>query len=283
VSGDNELKPLSYGRLRTLRDKGLDKVIFNLQGADSETHDFITRRHGSFNALSRSIELAKDLGFWVGAHFVPMKPNAKSIQAVLEFAREKRIDEVALLRFVPQGRGGQFKNQLKLSKENLWKFLEEVANLRRRFEKYPEIRTGCPLDFLSFIDESVKLSSCKAATSTCAITPTGDLIPCPAFKHLPSLVAGNIREQSLIEIWRNSKILKSFRAALQEEISVCSDCERVKLCKGRCVAQRIRAHGDLLIGPDPDCLEPHLKTKKNKIQNSIKDTELEPGCISIGL
>lgn len=257
VARKETCEPLDGDLLRSLRSRGLDKVIFNLQGPNSEIHDRITDIPGSFEAVRASMKWAKEIGFWVGAHFVPMKPNAKFLGEVLELARELKIDEVALLRFVPQGRGADNRAELQLTKEDLWNFLRDVASLRKQFQNKPQIRIGCPLDFLYFIDSTVKLHSCKAGVSTCCITPEGDVIPCPAFKHAPEFVAGNVRSQPLLSIWMESSVLRQLREIDYRDIEGCSKCERRNICQGRCLAQRFRQHGGPLRGPDPDCYGPY--------------------------
>jgi pyrroloquinoline quinone biosynthesis protein E len=253
VSYKVRCRPLAMALLRKLRSQGLDKIIFNLQGATSEVHDLITRKPGSFEALCQSIIYAKELGFWVGAHFVPMQPNVRTFEDVIRLASKLHIDEVALLRFVPQGRGEINKARLKLPSGKLWGFLKIVAQLTQKYGDKMKIRAGCPLDFLGFIDETVKLSACKAGKSTCSITPSGDVIPCPAFKHFPDFIGGNIREKNLTFIWKTSEVFREFQEIDYQDISVCSECPKSDICKGRCAAQRVRHHGHLAIGPDPDC------------------------------
>ena len=133
VSYKGRLRPLSFSLLNKLRSQGLDKIIFNLQGATSQVHDLITRKPGSFDALCQTIINAKELGFWIGTHFVPMQPNANSFEDVLKLAIKLGIDEVALLRFVPQGRGEVNKIELKLASEKLWEFLKIVAQLTKKY------------------------------------------------------------------------------------------------------------------------------------------------------
>jgi pyrroloquinoline quinone biosynthesis protein E len=253
VGSKETCDPLTETFLKNLRNRGLDKVIFNVQGPSKEIHDGVTNTPGSYKAVRRSIKLSRDLGFWIGFHFVPMKPNAKELHGVLKLARAFGVNEVALLRFVPQGMGAVNKSELLLTKNELRDFLGDVARLRKEFDPNPKIRTGCPLDFLHFFDKEVELSSCKAALSTCAITPEGAVIPCPAFKHAPDYVAGNIRQESLKSIWEQSDCLEMLRSIDYREIEGCRTCDRLEVCKGRCLAQRVRQNGHPLKGPDPDC------------------------------
>jgi radical SAM protein with 4Fe4S-binding SPASM domain len=267
VSCQNGFAPLNEKFLIKLKSLGLDKIIFNLQGPNSDVHEQITRRRGSFLALLESIRIAKMLGFWVGAHFVPMKPNFESIQDVIEMADILEIDEVALLRFVPQGRGKFNESRLRLSKLELWEFLRKVAKIRKEYANKIHLRTGCPLDFLSFIDPTVNICSCKAGKSTCSITPSGDVIPCPGFKHVNRFVAGNIKSESLKFIWQDSAVFNQLRELDYHNISGCNQCTRIEICRGRCVVQRFRQHGDIWMGPDPDCFGPH--PQKDNILPSI--------------
>jgi radical SAM protein with 4Fe4S-binding SPASM domain len=255
-------EPLETKLLKKLAILGLDKIIFNLQGADDNIHDQITGKPGSFKALIKSIKIAKALGFWVGAHFVPMKPNVESFHNVIEMATTLGIDEIALLRFVPQGRGKINEAYLRLSKFELWDFLNKVAQIRQEFLNKIHLRTGCPLDFLSFIDPTVIISSCKAGKSTCCITPSGNVIPCPGFKHVPEFVAGNVKagnvkNESLQFIWREAEVFNKLRYIDYQEIDGCTECSRIEICKGRCVAQRFRYYKEILMGPDPDCYGPY--------------------------
>ncbi len=264
VACENKVGPLNEGLLRRLLTLGLDKIIFNLQGS-KQLHDSITQKTGSFEASYESIRRAKGLGFWVGIHFVPMKPNAAQIGEVLEVARNLSIDEVALLRFVSQGRGKTNEANLKLNREELWDFLENVVALRKVYQEKPYVRAGCPLDFLSFIDHTLQLCNCKAAISSCSITSTGDVIPCPGFKHLREFVAGNVVHNSLEKIWTSAKIFEDIRKIDYRNLETCSNCSRVDICRGRCLAQRVRQHRDLLKGPDPDC----NLNQQNKIPKKI--------------
>ncbi|MFZ5452504.1 MAG: radical SAM/SPASM domain-containing protein [Thermodesulfobacteriota bacterium] len=254
--------PLNEALLKKLHDLGLDKIIFNLQGPESNIHDRITRKPGSFMALRESVTLAKMLGFWVGAHFVPMKLNAGAFPNVIKLAIDLNIDEVAILRFVPQGRGEINEEALRLTKVELWDFLRNVAEIRQKLENKIHLRTGCPLDFLSFIDKTVTICGCKAGKSTCSITPLGETIPCPGFKHVTEFVAGNVKNQPLSLIWRESEVFNLLRRVDFHDISGCSECARIEICKGRCAAQRVRYHRNILMGPDPDCLGPYPREGK---------------------
>jgi radical SAM protein with 4Fe4S-binding SPASM domain len=77
------------------------------------------------------------------------------------------------------------------------------------------------------------------------VEPNGDVQPCV---FIPIKI-GNIREQRLVDIWRNSPVLKEIRN--REKFEGCGECEHKYICGG-C---RARAYGYFndLKAPDPSC------------------------------
>ena len=85
-----------------------------------------------------------------------------------------------------------------------------------------------------------------AGTQYCRIAPEGDVTPCPYM----TVVAGNLREQSFGEIWRDSPVLQDLRDPKRLK-GRCGRCEFNELCGGcRCRAQAF--YGDYL-QEDPGC------------------------------
>ncbi len=87
---------------------------------------------------------------------------------------------------------------------------------------------------------------CMAGTQYGRITPQGDVTPCPYM----TVVAGNVREQSLGEIWRTSSVLQELRDPKQLK-GRCGRCEFNELCGG-CRCRAYAAYGDYL-QEDPAC------------------------------
>ena len=270
----NDVVSIDPQLARKLKTSGVSRIIFNLQGAVSETHDKIVGFSGAHSLAFKSIRNIKDTGLWTGIHFVPMALNFHEIDAMMVLGSSLEVDELALLRFVPQGRGWKNRKLLKMSLESFEKLLKRIA---RHKEKYPalNVRVGCPMDFLSMYEKGLEPHECKAGLSTCAITPDGDVVPCPGFKCSPDFMAGNIYEESLVEIWE--KGFTSLREFDPDNINgECRTCSELKWCRGRCVAQRVIAYNDLYTGPDP-CCPNQLKGKKAvQSEDSVSDSRTSP-------
>lgn len=254
-------------QLSLLSDLRLDRIIFNLQGATSKTHEKITRTKGSFNNVMNSIKEAKLRGLWSGVHFVPMKFNYKELQAVAQLCKELKVDELAVLRFVSQGRGKTNQQLLELNQKEFEELLLDIVLLKKEYGHFVQIRTGCPMNFCSLIDKTIAPVKCKVGLSTLLINFDGKIIPCPAFKQIVDFELGNINKESLQTIWQNSHILAQLRKLDFKEIEGCKNCHDLDYCQGRCVAQRFHKYGDIKVGPDPLC--PYQIKKRSRKERSL--------------
>ena len=244
---------ISSSQLLRFAEFNLDKIIFNLQGATAETHEKITRAKGSYASVLQSIKNAKTAGLWTGVHFVPMKSNYVDFQEVAKLCNDLKVNELAVLRFVGQGRGKKNKSQLELNQEEFNQFIQKVVQIKRDFESLVQIRTGCPMNFCSMIDKTITPARCKAGHSTLLISYDGSVVPCPAFKHAPDFNLGSIYKESLEEIWSQNKNLKILRELDVAQIDGCNTCPQSRYCQGRCLAQRFYKFGSIYRGPDPLC------------------------------
>jgi pyrroloquinoline quinone biosynthesis protein E len=237
----------------------LGKIIFNLQGSNPRTHETITQVEGSFNKVLTAIKETKRLGFWVGVHFVPMKPNYREFRMLLSLCNNLEVDEVGVLRLVPQGRALLNRRMLELSKEELMEF---TLDLTEQTSADSRVRVGCPIDFRHFFNSSIVESTCNAGISRCLINPDGGVVPCPAFKQSKQHLAGNIKYSSLINIWDRSPVWQSFRDFDYRQLDEpCQTCIHLQTCRGKCIAQRMMKYGDICSAPDPQCFASCLKAE----------------------
>jgi radical SAM protein with 4Fe4S-binding SPASM domain len=78
------------------------------------------------------------------------------------------------------------------------------------------------------------------------ILPNGDVIPC----MLLQVRTGNVRRDSIIDIWQNSAILHTLRSRnlLKGACGTCKDRDACAGCRGRAYEE---THD--ILGPDPGC------------------------------
>ena len=256
ITNNDDFESIMKQKAKALKKQKVDKIVFSIHGANAQTHDDITRTKNSFNHAVRFIQELVNEKLYVGIHFVPMSPNFEEFKDLVEFGVRLGVREIAVLRFVPQGRGEENKESLMLDKEAVAQLIELLAESEKR--KDIRIKIGSHLDFTFLLDGSSP-KQCMAGIRKCLVESNGDVIPCAVFKGMTDkdnndYVAGNVRKTSLGEIWRTSKIFQKFRAFDPRSLKgECATCQYLLSCRGRCPAQRIYDHGEFYQGPDNYC------------------------------
>jgi radical SAM protein with 4Fe4S-binding SPASM domain len=241
--GFGKLQAVDYQYFKKLKHY-TEKVIFSLHGADAHIHDYITGRPGSFALLLESIQRAVSLGLLCEAHVVPMSISYRQIPLIVRLAKKLGIEQVSLLRLVPQGRCVAHKEELLIenNRKQVDEFVKIVESLNSPVLK---IRKGAPYRCLFFEQTGL----CSAGQDKLLIGPDGSVHPCEAFKS--DQATSNIKTNSLQKIWETDKRINEIRALLPEEIEVCNRCTNLAKCGGGCPGQRWVAHGRIDQGPDP--------------------------------
>jgi radical SAM protein with 4Fe4S-binding SPASM domain len=243
-------------KVKELKQLGIDRVFVTLHGPNKEYHNQISRRP-SFERTSRFIrELVRE-GIFVGVHFVPVRMNFDSIDDLVRYCEYLHVNEVALLRFVPQGRGKNHARMLKLTEEETYQ-LANLLNVEKN-KKDGIVRVGSHLDFTFFFDKRHKPKPCAAGISKCLVTSGGKVFPCAVFKGLKEFVAGDVMKTSLGSIWMGSEAFRLLREFDDRRLKgLCKSCGFRSRCRGRCPAQRYYESHDLYQGPDPYCPKPEF-------------------------
>lgn len=96
--------------------------------------------------------------------------------------------------------------------------------------------------------------SCLAGIKAVSIDENGDVYGCDLMMGIDEFVAGNLKEQSLYDIWHNSKVFTKFREFDFEKIKgKCLTCNNI-WCGGGCRSAAYNMSGDYY-GSDLSCFE----------------------------
>ena len=175
VTKPNEFSAITLEETCKLKELGLDKIVFDWQAVTEKTDNELMGRNACIWYLMQSIIRAKKAGLNIDVHFIPMKPNYKEFQDLMECLKIAEIEKISILNFVPQARGRENEEELMLSQEELKEFAKIVNKEREWFSG--SIRIGIPLNG--------KISHlCTAGTEKLDIRYDGTILPCPAFKEI---------------------------------------------------------------------------------------------------
>jgi radical SAM protein with 4Fe4S-binding SPASM domain len=254
-----------------LKDAGIKAVGIPIDSVNPEIHDNLRNVPGTFNKSLSAIRACLDMDLELVVTTMALKDTFDEMPRRIEFLDSLGVDEVAVYDLVPVGRGKDMMDQAMTQEQrvSLIRYLEAkqeetemVFTMSGGVPLYPEIameihkaHDSKPKDLLLkefWIHNAV---GCHAGILYFSLRPNGDIYPCT---FLP-IKAGNIREQSLTDIWCNSKILNTLRhrQALKGKCGACEYRETCGGCRGRAYACT-----DDYLETDPVCLHDLMVEEK---------------------
>jgi radical SAM protein with 4Fe4S-binding SPASM domain len=237
-------------RARRLAGLGVAGVQVSIEGPE-DVHDGI-RGEGSFAAAAAGIERLVDEGLAVTVNTTLSALNADVVAKTVAFASHAGVRRMNVSRFVPIGRGRALLDRM-LPRERIRELYDRLLS-RELFGL--EIVSGDPVAAqMSDRDQadcgSTALCGCAAGVSGLTIQASGNITPC---RRLP-LSLGNIRRDSLREVWATAPVLEALRDRSRYR-GRCGACRRWAVCRGcRAIAYayaRSRGSDDFL-ADDPQC------------------------------
>ncbi|MGZ8696611.1 MAG: TIGR04053 family radical SAM/SPASM domain-containing protein [Gaiellaceae bacterium] len=261
---------LQPSMLAALRQAGVKAASISLDGASAQTHEGLRGVEGHFAATLEAMRLLRANGFTVQVNTVVRPENVEELPAIaaLVEAAGAKIWEVFFL--VRVGRGVQLAELSPAENEDVCHFLVDASRysfvvrtveapfFRRVVAWRQEGRvceTGHLYERLSRRlrgllgepqgDSRAQTKGTRDGNGIVFVSHDGDV--CPA-GFLP-LSVGNVRQESLVDLYRESPLLGEIRAARFH--GRCGVCEYADLCGGS-RARAYAASGDPL-GEDPAC------------------------------
>ncbi len=215
-SANHRLSPLSTELIGELSGIPQVTAVCSIHGSCESIHDEITQTPGSFSCFGQSLERLVNAGVVTALNFVPVRLNVDDFPEVVAFAEERGIRRLNVLRFVPQGRGHENRNDLELNREEEDEFVQNLLALRDRTSV--AIRTGSPFNGIV----PGNRVPCRAGSAKLVVQANGNVLPCEVFKHAHRKSWGlNIRQQSLADIL-DSPQLRELSDALSKDS--CLEC-----------------------------------------------------------
>ncbi|MCK5684333.1 radical SAM protein [bacterium] len=245
---------LTEEKARKIYEAGCSLIQISLEGGCDKNDEI--RGTGNFDMAINAMKAAKANGIEVTVSMTVSKSNLNNIDEVYEIAKEN-ADRFVAARLIPVGRGGEELGDQLLSKG-------EVKSVLKKLKKYREagvidVPMRDPLWGAMNLNEFFPpkcniVTGCSVGYNGITIESNGEIMPC---RRLP-IVLGNILENDLVEVWKNSKVLNDVRDRdnLKGE---CGSC-RIKWFCGGCRGIPYGLEGDYL-GEDSQCFRMHLNEK----------------------
>jgi radical SAM protein len=246
--------------IRQAKEVGLSRWAFSLDGSCAEIHDLFRGTKGSYDLTMRGIAYLKELDIPIQVNTTVSRYNIHDLEAIAEKVKDMGAVLWSVFFLVPTGRGMQ---KDMISAEEHEAVMKWLCRIESRMP-YGIKATEAPHYRRVFVQEGARYGA-EAATAEkrfdllgrapkgvndgdgfVFISHIGDVYPSG---FLP-IICGNVREQSLVEIYRHSPIMRELRDKSRLK-GKCGVCEFKELCGG----SRARAYavtGDYLES-DPYC------------------------------
>lgn len=236
---------------RRLADLGVRVVQVSLEGREP-VHEGI-RGPGTFAAALHGVDCLVAAGLTVTANMTLSRLNAFEVLPLARLAAAHGVQRLGFARIVPAGRGCELR-EAALTAEETGRLYREIAAA-----EVPGLAfvTGDPVaSCLLWPPEvdpaiSIPVGGCAAGLAGITVLEDGTLLPC---RRLPVPI-GNIRRDSIREVWATSKVLARLRRR-EEYRGRCGACPRWAACRGcRAIAWAFSGAGGTadLCADDPQC------------------------------
>lgn len=230
-----------------LKDSGAAVMGISLDSIDRGKHDEFRATPGAWQGAVDGMRACREAGLPFQIHTTVMDWNMPEIEKLTDFAVEAGAVGHHIFFLVPTGRAVDIAEE-SLRAEQYEELLRRI--MKKQAETPIELKPTCAPQFMRIASQlGIKTrfsKGCLAGISYCIISPMGIVQPC-AYLNIP---AGNVRETTFGEIWRESEIFKTLRTA--EYKGGCGSCRYQKVCGG-CRARAYFYHGDYM-AEEPWCL-----------------------------
>lgn len=233
-----------------LKKKGLSRLAVSLDGSTGRIHDGFRRVDGSYQWTLAIVRWANQLGLPVQINTTITRHNLGDIDALYKLLASLKIVLWSVFFLVPVGRGrledevrGRdyerlFHKMVEFSKEAAFDIKSTEAPHYRRVVVQSGRKIGGPGRAPKGVNDG---------NGFVFISHTGEIFPSG---FLP-LAAGNVREDSLVEVYRHSELFTQIRDTSRLK-GKCGVCEYRSICGG----SRSRAYGVSgdFMASDPFCV-----------------------------
>ena len=255
-----------------LRDCRFDRICVTIDGSCSNVHDSI-RGKGSFVKAIQGVKMLQKYRLPVSTLFTLNEKNIDDLINTIRLNESLGINYMSVMVMCPTGRASDGK--LLLTKEKWYPIFLRLSDMKRKGEIKLNFKIVPPnesavfwlfyfplkhynrLDLLKIWNQddntnAISEVSCQAGVKSISILCNGDIYGCDLMVGIDEFRAGNVLQNSILDIWNNSKTFNILRKINKQELKgKCKDC-KYEWCGGGCRSAAFNLDGSI-IGSDLSC------------------------------
>ncbi len=223
-------------------------VSVSLDGADSDTHEWMRGVEGCFREALRGIRNLVDAGIRPQVIMSIVRRNREQMEHVVRLAEITGASSVKFNLVQPTARGERMHEE----QETL--SIEELVATGHWVETTLASSSSIRLHYshpAAFRPQS-KMFAPDGGCGTCGIfsilgvLANGSYALCGIGEQVPEFIFGHAAKDTLADVWRDAPMLREIREGLPARLEgVCGTCLMRRMCLGSCIAQNYYTHKNL--------------------------------------
>jgi radical SAM protein with 4Fe4S-binding SPASM domain len=228
-------------------DMGLPGIQISLDAASSKMQDILTTVPGTFPNVINAIKQLVGLGIEVYVKAVLTLLNMDEAGELIDICHNLGVTTLILDCNDLSASGGKGGTGPLMSSEQLH-MLEALIDVKK---KEMDGVMGISLDTGSRCRmDKDDIALCGALRTSFIVLPNGEISVCEKLVDIPEMTAGNIREDTLEDIWTSLGDRNIFDLPSEKLDELCKSCEHLLNCRTGCFAQ------SLLVSKNPYSADP---------------------------
>lgn len=215
---------LNEASIQGLATSNVFEISTTMFSTQNEIHDAITCRKGSLSKLINNLELLRQTDIKIKVKMPIMTINYQSLPDMIGYCRENNFEFLSSPIIFPENDGDKSTYSLRLEGKELIETMK-ILDSHNGFTKSEVHTADVP---------------CTALLYSFSIDCEGNVFPCNSFYYK----IGNVFDNSLPEIWYNSKEAEYIKGLKKTDLKNCGECALKSECQ-RCPGMSL-FDGDLL-------------------------------------
>ncbi|MGE5340943.1 MAG: radical SAM protein [Candidatus Omnitrophota bacterium] len=251
---------ISKETAQTLNAVGLKKIQVSIDAPIASICDFLTQSPGYFDQITQTIKNVQEANINVSTNTVITSYNVLLIPQLVRMLNDRGIKQVKMSQYARTLYNNHDNSYFLSGKSIEWlnneleKLKGELPELSINFGYVPDYATSSDIEMKkkNFSDRAL----CSGCIWAFVVSGDGRVIPCDEIPLTHDNVIGDVRTQSLQEIWDSPRALR-YTSPPRDFFSgtACFECPDFEAChqgKGRCYRDALKAY-DSLFAPTPLC------------------------------
>ena len=215
---------------------GLNIVNISINRCNAPLYDAFSGHKGLFDKAVNALKIFQDYPVETAVFTTINKMNIEEIPEIIDLAAHIGVNRIAFVHISPSGRALTLEELFPTPEE----YISVIKKIHEKENQYPDLVIKYPNLPAYYFKKSVGLDvfekikikegyieRCTAGITSFVIDPEGNIKPCT---QTVTQTIGNVKTDSLQEVWLHSPILMKLRSNKKEMETPCQDCPLVSHC-----------------------------------------------------